>query len=172
MSNNKKEKVIKDIPKKNEKEFEKFKKQAEENLKGWQRAKADFLNYKKDQEKYLNDFKKYVNEDIIIKLLPTIDSFELATKYLPENLQNSDWAKGIVCIKGQFDNFLQDTGVKEIKSVGEEFNPSLFESVGEEKSEQKEGIIIVEIQKGYRMFDKVIRIGKVKVSSGNKKDNK
>jgi len=145
-------------------ELEECKKQAEENLKGWQRAKADFVNYKKDQEKYLDEFRKYASEDMIVKLLPTIDNFELAVKHLPEDLENSDWAKGIICIKNQFDNFLKEAGVEEIKAVGEKFDPNLFESVGEEESDQEEGIIITEVQKGYRMFGKVVRVGKVKVA--------
>ncbi|MCK5491424.1 MAG: nucleotide exchange factor GrpE, partial [Candidatus Pacebacteria bacterium] len=99
--------------------FEEYKKKAEENLERWQRTQADFLNYKKDQEKYLGEFRKYANEDIIMSLLPTIDSFVLATNYLPEDLKDSDWVKGILCIKGQFDGFLKDAGVEEIKSVGE-----------------------------------------------------
>ncbi len=150
-----------------ESELEKCKKQAEENLAGWRRAKADFLNYKKDQEKFLGEFRKYANEDVIIKLLPTIDSFNLAIEHLPENLKNNDWARGIICIKSQFDNFLKDVGVEEIKSVGEKFDPALFESVGEEELGEEEGIIIAEVQKGYKMFGKVIGAGKVKV--GKKK---
>ena len=145
-------------------ELEDYKKQSEENLAGWQRTKADFLNYKKDQEKYLDEFRKYASEDVIMKLLPTTDNFELATKHLPKELENSDWVKGIVCIKNQFDNFLKEAGVEEIKAIGEKFDPNLFESVGEEKSDQEEGIIISEIQKGYKMFGKVVRVGKVKVA--------
>lgn len=150
-----------------ESELEKCKKQAEENLAGWQRAKADFLNYKKDQEKFLGEFRKYANEDVIIKLLPTIDSFNLAAGHLPEDLKNTDWAKGIMCIKSQFDNFLKEVGIEQIKSIGEKFDPSSFESVSEEESDKEEGIIIAEVQKGYKMFGKVIRAGKVKV--GRKK---
>lgn len=150
--------------KKFKEEIEKYKKQAEENLNGWKRAKADFVNYKKDQENRMGEFIKYANEDIITGLLPIIDGFHLATEHLPEDLKNSDWAKGIMCVKGQLESFLKEIGVEEIKSIGEKFNPSLFESVGEEESEKEEGIVIVEIQKGYKMFGKVIRAGKVKIS--------
>ena len=156
----KKLKTLKEV----KKELKEYKKQAEENLAGWQRAKADFVNYKKDQEKYLEEFKKYASEDMIIKLLPTIDSFQMAVDHLPEDLKNTDWAKGIICIKSQFDNFLKDAGAEEIKSVGEKFDPSLFESVGEEESDQEDGTIIAEVQKGYQMFGKVVRVGKVKVA--------
>jgi len=145
-------------------ELSECKKQSEENLAGWQRAKADFLNYKKDQEKYLEEFRKYASEDVIVRLLPTIDNFELAIKHLPKDLENSDWVKGMICIKSQFDNFLKEVGVEEIKSVGEKFDPSLFESVGEEESDQEEGMIIAEIQKGYKMFGRVVRVGKVRIA--------
>ena len=84
--------------KKLKEEIEKYKKQAEENLNGWKRAKADFINYKKDQGRTIEEFRKYVNEDIIVRLLPTVDGFQLATEHLPEDLKDSDWAKGIACI--------------------------------------------------------------------------
>jgi len=174
MSTLKKEKVKKEkskvSSKKVNKEIEEYKKQAEENLVGWQRAQADMANYKKDQEKCLGEFRKYANEDIIMSLLPTIDSFVLATNYLPEDLKDSDWVKGILCIKGQFDGFLKDAGVEEIKSIGEKFDPSLFESVGEEESDEDEGTVIVELQKGYNMAGKVIRPAKVRIAK--RKDEK
>ncbi|MEA2097649.1 MAG: nucleotide exchange factor GrpE [Patescibacteria group bacterium] len=164
------ESPIETLTKKQKKqEFEKYKKQAEENLVGWQRTQADFLNYKKDQEKYLEEFRKYVGEDMIVKLLPTIDNFELATKHLPKDLENSDWVKGIICIKSQFDNFLKEVSIEEIKAIGEKFDPNLFESVGEEESDQEEGTIITEIQKGYKMCGKVIRVAKVVVAIKNSK---
>jgi len=145
-------------------ELEEYKKQSEENLAGWQRAKADFVNYKKDQEEYLEEFRKYASEDMIVKLLPTIDGFQMAVDHLPEDLKDADWAKGIICIKSQFDNFLKEVGVEEIKAVGEKFDPNLFESVGEEKSDKEEGTIISEIQKGYKMFGKIVRAGKVRIA--------
>ncbi|MBW6440459.1 nucleotide exchange factor GrpE [Patescibacteria group bacterium] len=170
MSSENKEKMQKEkqkiSSKKVNKEVEEYKKKAEDNLICWQRTQADFLNYKKDQEKYLGEFRKYANEDIILSLLPTIDSFVLATNYLPDDLKDSDWVKGILCIKGQFDGFLKEVGVEEIKSMGEKFDPNLFESVGEEESDEEEGTVVVEIQKGYKMAEKVIRPAKVKIAKG------
>lgn len=145
-------------------ELEEARKEAEENLAGWQRAKADFLNYKKDQENRLNDFRKFANEDMIVALLPTIDSFELATRHMPEELKDSDWAKGILCIKGMFENFLRDAGVSEIEAVGEKFDPNLFEAIAEIESDAPEDTVVEEIQKGYKMGDKVIRPAKVKIA--------
>ena len=166
MSISKSEKIKKSHPQKKDskQELENYKEQSEENLAGWQRAKADFVNYKKDQEKYLEEFRKYAGEDMVVKLLPTIDNFELAIKHLPEDLEKTDWVKGMVCIKGQFDSFLKEVGVEEIKAVGEKFDPSLFESVGEKESDKEEGTIVTEVQKGYKMSGKIIRPGKVVIA--------
>jgi molecular chaperone GrpE len=139
-------------------------KEVEENLAGWQRAKADFINYKRDQEKMLSELRKYANQDMIMALLPTVDSFDLATKHLPSELKDSDWAKGVMCIKGMFENFLRDAGVMPIAALGKKFDPNLFEAVGEEESDEQEDTVIEEIQKGYKMGDKVIRPAKVKVA--------
>ena len=171
ISNPKSKKIKKSHPQKKDskQELENYKKQSEENLAGWQRAKADFINYKKDQEKYLEEFRKYAGEDMVVKLLPTIDNFELAIKHLPEDLKETDWVRGMVCIKGQFDNFLKEIGIEDIKAVGEKFDPSLFESVGEKESDKEEGTVITEVQKGYKMNGKVIRVGKVIVATKNSK---
>ena len=147
-----------------ETKLEAAEKMAEENLAGWQRAKADFVNYKKEQEKMFGEFRRYASEDMIISLLPTVDSFALATKHLPEELKDSDWVEGVVCIKGMFENFLKEAGVIEIKALGEKFDPNIFEAVGEEESEAASGTVIEEMQKGYRMGDKVIRAAKVKIA--------
>lgn len=145
-------------------QLEAAKKEAEENLAGWQRAKADFLNSKKEQEKAMADYRRYVGEDMILALLPTVDSFDLAARHLPEELKDSDWAKGVMCIKGMFESFLRDAGVSEIRSVGEKFDPNLHEAVGEAESDKEEGTVIEEVQKGYNLGDKVIRVAKVKVA--------
>jgi len=179
MSSNKKEKrselelklkLFSDKLDKANRKLEEYKKRSEENLAGWKRTKADFVNYRNNQKRYLEDFKKYANEDIIMKLLPTIDSFELSTRHLPDDLKDSDWAKGILCIKNQFDNFLKEVKVEKIKSIGEKFDPRLFESVGEEESDREEGVVVEEVQGGYKMFGKVIRPAKVKISKRIKKE--
>lgn len=148
-------------------ELEFYKKQSEENLAGWQRSKADFVNYKRNQERHLDEFRKYACEEIIKKILPVVDSFNLACRHVPESIKNSEWTKGVICIKGQLDDFLKEIGVEEVISVGEKFNPDFYEAVGEEESEE-EGTITSEIQKGYKMNGRVIRTAKVKVAKRKK----
>jgi molecular chaperone GrpE len=137
---------------------------AQENLAGWQRAKADFLNYKKDQERMLEELRRYANLDILRALLPTVDSFELATRHLPPELEDSDWAKGVLCIKGMFENFLRETGLREIEAQGKKFDPHFHEALGEVESDQPEETVIEEVQKGYMLGDRVIRPARVKIA--------
>lgn len=146
-------------------DLEKYKEQAEEYLVGWKRAKADLINYKKRQEEVAQEFIKFTNQDLILELLPLLDNFRLAAQHLPKELKNSEWVKGIFQIKNQLENLLKTRGVEEIKSVGEKFNPELHESVEEIKSsDKKTGMIIEEVQRGYKLNGKVIRAARVKIS--------
>lgn len=147
--------------KKKLKECEKFK---QEYLAGWQRARADFLNYKKDEEQRIKRFLELEREGFILELLPLLDSFEKAKKELPENLKDNDYIKGFLQIYQQFWDFLKKEGVERIESLGKKFNPNFHEAVGEVKEESKEpSIIVEEIQAGYKLKEKLLRPAKVKV---------
>lgn len=149
-------------PKKQLKECEK---QKAEYLAGWQRARADFLNYKKKEMERIEEFLKYANEELILKILPVLDSFDFAEKKLSENLKNDEYVKGVLQIKTQFQSFLKSQGVEEIKSVGEKLDPNFHEVVGEvETKEQEAGIVIEETQKGYLINGKLLRPTKVKIA--------
>jgi len=89
-------------------DFEKCKKQAEEYLAGWKRAKADLINYKKRQEEVVQEFIKFASQDLILELLPMLDNFRLAAKHLPKELENSEWVKGVFQIKNQLENLLKE----------------------------------------------------------------
>ncbi|OGZ17931.1 MAG: nucleotide exchange factor GrpE [Candidatus Nealsonbacteria bacterium RBG_13_36_15] len=146
---------------------------AKEYLAGWQRARADFLNYKKEEKERMKDFLKYLNMEFILKILPTLDNFEITEKKMPEGLRDDGNVKGLLQIKNQILDFLKSQGVEEIKAIGEKFNPNfheVIEEVSPSEASAKEGefsepgIIIEEVQKGYLLNDKVIRPAKVKVS--------
>ena len=150
------------------KELEKYKKQAEEYLNGWQRTKADFENYKKRQAKIFNKLEQQASQNLILEILPILDAFKSAGQHLPEELKNSEWAKGILQIKNQLESLLNENGLEEIKSVGEIFNPNLHEAVEKiESKDKKENEIIEEIQKGYFFNKQVIRTAKVKIACSN-----
>ena len=156
-----KSKTLKEI----KKELAECREEAGEYLMGWQREKADFVNYKNQKEREMAEFRKFTNEDIIISLLPVVDNFNLAVKHLPKELKDNDWTQGILQIKIQLENFLKEAGVEEIKSLGEKFNPEYHEVAGKEKSDKEDDVIIEEVRRGYKVKGKVARVARVVVSS-------
>lgn len=135
-----------------------------EYLAGWQRAKADYINFQKSQERLASDIQKFLLEDALVKLLNVADSFEQALKFRPEELKENEWAAGIVQIKNQFDDFLKSQGVEAVKTAGEKFNPEFHETVEAVASDHEEGMIVEEVQKGYLLRGKIIRPARVKIS--------
>ena len=147
------------------KKLEEAEKLKNEYLAGWQRARADLINYKKEEIERVGELIKFSANGIFLKILPILDNFEIAEKKLPENLKNDENVKGILQIKNQILNFLKEQGVEEIKSVGEMFDPNFHEVVEEVEVKGKEpGIIIEEIQKGYKINGRLLRPAKVKVA--------
>jgi len=153
----------KDIDKK-ESELSVCEKQRDEYLELSRRLKADFVNLKKESEEHILRIKDLVNANVILEILPVLDSLDLALKHTPEELKENNWTKGMLSIKGQFEGILKGMGVEEILSVGEAFDSNLHEAIAQEESDKGEGIILEELQKGYKLNNKVIRASKVKVS--------
>ena len=148
-----------------QKKLEECERLKNEYLVGWQRSRADLLNYKKEELERVAELIKYANEGIILKILPILDNFEIALKKLPENLKNDENVKGVLQIKNQIQDFLRNQDVEEIKSVGEKFDPNFHEVVEEIEVKDKEpGIIIEEVQKGYSINGRLLRPAKVKIS--------
>lgn len=147
------------------KKLEECEKLKNEYLTGWQRERADFLNYKRDEWERLEGILKFAGEGLILKILPILDNFEIVTKKLPEDLKSNENVKGLLQIKAQLQNFIKSQGVEEIESLGKKFDPNLmeiFEVVA--KSGVNSGIVIEEIQKGYKIHGKVLRPARVKIS--------
>ena len=131
-----------------------------------QRTQAEFENYKKHVDKEKTEFVKYAKAELIHKILPTLDSFELALKNTKDN---EKFVKGMEMVYAQLFSLLESEGLKPIESVGKKFDPYLHEVMLKEKSDKEDGIVLEELQKGYMLNDKVLRHSKVKVSE---KDNK
>lgn len=139
-------------------------KEAKENLAGWQRAKADFLNYKKERENKEKEIQDAATIKLVSNILTVLDGFELAGQHIPENLKRNQWVSGIFFVKDKLIHLLTDLGLDSIKTVGEKFNPIYHESVEEVESDKEPGTIVEEAQKGYKIQDKVVRPAKVKVA--------
>ncbi|MFH1451408.1 MAG: nucleotide exchange factor GrpE [bacterium] len=147
------------------KSLEEAEKQKSDYLAGWQRARADFINYKKEETQRFVQTIAYANEGFIFNLLPVLDNFLIAEKNIPEELKNNEVIKGFTQIQVQLEDFLKNQGVEVIETVGKPFDLNFHEIVGEHEAEkQGSGIIVEEIQRGYLLSGKVIRPAKVKVA--------
>jgi len=144
--------------------------QAEANLAGWQRAQADFINYKRRTEQEREETVKFATSELILKILPILDDFERAFAAIPAEETTSHWVQGIKLVERKLKALLESQGVCEINAVGQEFNPNLHEAVAQ--VEGKEGIVIQQIEKGYKLGDRVIRPAKVCVGRGEPEKNK
>ncbi|MEW6408041.1 MAG: nucleotide exchange factor GrpE [Patescibacteria group bacterium] len=173
------------------KELEESKKKTEENLAGWKRALADFSNYKKEQDAAQKEFIEFANAELILEILPVMDSFDVAWRAMPRDLEKNPWVVGIGHIKTQLENLLKNRGVEEVGRVGEEFDPEVHEAVeragdkkpattentessrlhGDKKIATTETLKLNEtlkvvgiVQKGYKLHGKLIRPAKVRVT--------
>jgi len=148
-------------------ELEKAKAQAAEYLEGWRRTQADFANFKKRNEQERKELLKVANATLITKLLPIFDDFERAFQTLPSNLLRLTWIDGIALIYRRLQAILEGEGLTIIETEGQSFDPLLHEAVTyEESDDHEEGQIIGEVQKGYKLGDRVLRPALVRVAKG------
>ena len=154
----KEEKTIEEV----EKMLQEVDQKKEEYFLGWQREKADFLNYKKQEFERLKGTLCIAKESVFEEIIPILDSFKLAEKAISEEDKNNQSVIGLLMIKKQLEGALKALGLEEIESIGKPFNPSSHEALGEVENGET-GIIIEELEKGYYYNGKVLRPAKVKV---------
>ena len=140
---------------------------AENYLANWQRCQADFVNYKQRAAQEKGEIIEFANSMLIYNLLPVINDLERAFASVPADLDESNWTEGIKLIYNKFKATLEAQGLTEIKAKGEPFDPRLHEAVMQQ--EGTEGMVIEEIQKGYKFKEKVIRPSLVTVGRGRKR---
>jgi len=144
-----------------EKQLEECEKKKQEYFSGWQREKADFINYKNKESERMANLIEIIKEDIFSKILPIIDNFTLAEKAINKKDKNTE---GLLLIKKQLEDILKNEGVEEIPC--DKFNPCMHEAIEEiDGNEEK----IEEIQKGYKYNNRIMRPAKVRVHKNNNK---
>lgn len=138
-------------------------KQRDEYLAGWQRAKADFINYKKEEYAHLEDIARYGNEELIRDLITVLDNFDLGLRSLEKG---GPAEKGVYLIRTQIGDILKKRGLAKIElKAGDMFDPSVAEALTEiESAEQPPGAIVEVVEPGYRLHGKVLRAARVIVS--------
>lgn len=134
-----------------------------------QHLQAEFENYKKRAAKEICELIKCANEDLIMRILPIIDNFEIALKSCREK---DGFYKGMELIYSQLIDTLHSQGLKHIDCVGKKFDPYYHEVLLTEESNEPENKILEELQKGYMLEDKVIRHSKVKIAKKKKEESK
>jgi len=140
------------------------KEKAEGYLANWQRAQADFINYKRRSEQEKEEISKFANAVLMRSLLPILDDLERAFIAIPPHLAGLTWVEGISLIERKLQASLEAQGLSLIKARGEPFDPKLHEAAMYAKG--KEGMVIEELQKGYKLQDRVIRPAMVVVGNG------
>ena len=140
------------------------KEKSEKYLANWQRAQADFINYKRRSEQERAEVVNYANSTLILDMLPVLDDLERALGNVPDELAESPWIDGIRHIYRKLQAVLDAQGVSVIEAEGKDFDPNFHEAVMSVEGE--EGKVIEETQKGYKLRNRVIRPTKVKVGEG------
>jgi len=145
------------------------KKRAEDYLANWQRAQADFINYKRCTEQERQDLNRFANANLILSLLPILDDLERALSSMPPaRTAKHSWLDGVRLVERKFKSSLEAQGLTPIKAVGEPFDPNFHEALRQDKG--KEGIVVEEFQKGYMLGDRVLRPAKVVVGNGEEEE--
>lgn len=127
------------------------------------RLQAEFDNYRKRTMKERIELLKSANESLLVSLLPVVDDFDRANQTLDMVEEESPVKEGVKLISAKFQDFLKQNGVKEIEAKGQAFDTDLHEAITKTPAPSKElvGKIVVVVQKGYLLNDKVIRFSKV-----------
>lgn len=137
---------------------------AESYLASWQRAQADFENYKRRSEQERQETARFGNTQLMQSVLPALDDLERALESVTPQLAGSGWVEGIRLIARKLQAGMETQGVSQIKALGETFDPNFHEAAGHGQGE--EGTVVQELQKGYMLHDRVIRPSMVIVGNG------
>ena len=128
------------------------------------RLAADFENFRRRKTQELSERSRYSSEDAVRALLPVLDNLRRAVEHLPEGLDGG-FAGGLQMTVRQFEEALERLGVHPIESVGARFDPAIHEAVlGEESADVDTDTVVDELQRGYRLHDRVVRPAMVKVA--------
>lgn len=139
--------------------------QAKEYLEGWQRARAEFANYKKRVERDMKDTYQNASGDVIKDVLPIIDDFDRALANTPNDLKDNTWVQGIAMIQRKMIKLLEDTGVTLVDPTGELFDPNVHQAIGmDDVADIPSGHITKTEQKGYVLGERMLRPALVRVN--------
>ncbi len=148
-----------------EEQVKRLQTEAEEYLDGWQRARAEFANFKKRTQLESEHARERIAGEIITHFLGVNDDIERALSRTPETDDFQEWTLGIELIHQKLQALFDAEGVELIDAEGERFDPNFHEAVSfEESDDHEEGLIIDTTQPGYKMGERVLRPAMVRVA--------
>ena len=141
---------------------------ADEYLDGWQRSRAELINFRRRQEKLQENIRQQANARLMTNLLPVLDDLERAFESVPEKVNEHPWVKGLSLVHNKVCNVLKKEGLSEMEvQPGDEFDPTYHQAILHEPStEFDKGQIVQVFNKGYKLKDVILRPAIVQVSSG------
>ncbi|HXG36491.1 MAG TPA: nucleotide exchange factor GrpE [Dehalococcoidia bacterium] len=137
---------------------------AERYLNNWRRAEADFQNYKRRADQERSENQRFASASLVINLLPVVDDLERALMSVDSRLAGLTWFDGIRLIHRKLLLMLDNAGVSIIPTEGQQFDPRFHEAVT--YMEGEDGKIMAEVQRGYKLHDRVLRPAMVVVGKG------
>ncbi len=150
-------------------ELEQCARERSEYLAGWQRAKADFINYKKEDLRRLEEVAKFGSEDLIEDIVSVVYSFDLALRVMEKN---GGVDKGFYLIRSQIEDVLKKRGLEKMHiSPGDAYDPSLAEAMLEIESDKPPGTVIEVMEPGYLLHGEVLKPAKVALAKSKANNN-
>jgi molecular chaperone GrpE len=149
-------------------EMETLRAEADEHLRAWQRAAADLSNVRRRADEEREALTVFANALLLAKLLPVLDDFDRALASVPADVHEA-WVDGIRLVERKLRAVLESEGVTPIPAEGQPFDPHLHEAVvHEETAAYPDNQVIGELQRGYRLRDRVLRPALVRVANNPK----
>jgi molecular chaperone GrpE len=146
-------------------ENERLRMEADEYLEGWQRARAEFANFKKRVGREQEEMRGRVVAEFIAQYLDVLDDLERALRDHPKEQSNHSWIEGVEMIYQKFRALVDAEGIEVIDAEGETFDPNLHEAISYEESEDhRDGQVIEVIKQGYRLGERIVRPAFVRVA--------
>jgi molecular chaperone GrpE len=130
------------------------------------RSQADFDNYRKRAAREKEDAVRYANAALLERLIPIIDNFELGLAHAG-SAENSPILAGMTMVGKQLNDFLAEFGVTPVDASGQTFDPNLHEAIAHQRDPKvPEGKVILQVRRGFKLKDRLLRPANVIVSSG------
>jgi len=138
---------------------------ADEHWERLMRTAADFENYKKRSAREKQEAIKFANESLLEKLIPVLDTFDMALAAAQNNQADQSLQTGISMVQQQLKNALAAAGLEELDATGKAFDPNLHEAVSQQETrEVPEGHVVQQLRKGYKLRERLLRPATVVVA--------